>query len=108
FFFQAEDGIRDFHVTGVKTCALPISAEYVPKKPIPHPLQKRTISSRKKNSNSSPSSNSPQLQKTITNSKKKNNKDSSQSIRLPKDRKSVVLGKECRNRSSSYHVKRHV
>src|SRR5690606_40617665 len=25
FFFQAEDGIRDFHVTGVQTCALPIS-----------------------------------------------------------------------------------
>src|SRR5690606_39863225 len=23
---QAEDGIRDFHVTGVQTCALPISA----------------------------------------------------------------------------------
>src|SRR5690606_39972238 len=23
--FQAEDGIRDFHVTGVQTCALPIS-----------------------------------------------------------------------------------
>src|SRR5690606_40148719 len=22
--FQAEDGIRDFHVTGVQTCALPI------------------------------------------------------------------------------------
>src|SRR6266508_5449161 len=26
FFFQAEDGIRDGHVTGVQTCALPISA----------------------------------------------------------------------------------
>src|SRR5690606_41111043 len=25
FFFQPEDGIRDFHVTGVQTCALPIS-----------------------------------------------------------------------------------
>src|SRR5690606_27288882 len=24
FFFQAEDGIRDLHVTGVQTCALPI------------------------------------------------------------------------------------
>src|SRR5690606_30902676 len=30
FFFQAEDGIRDFHVTGVQTCALPI-----PKRPCP-------------------------------------------------------------------------
>src|SRR5690625_5805929 len=31
FFFQAEDGIRDGHVTGVQTCALPISArEHIP------------------------------------------------------------------------------
>src|SRR2546430_6302083 len=27
FFFQAEDGIRDLTVTGVQTCALPISAQ---------------------------------------------------------------------------------
>src|SRR3712207_8500757 len=27
FFFQAEDGIRDIGVTGVETCALPISPE---------------------------------------------------------------------------------
>src|SRR2546422_6641339 len=27
FFFQAEDGIRDVAVTGVQTCALPISLE---------------------------------------------------------------------------------
>src|SRR5207253_4618779 len=27
FFFQAEDGIRDGHVTGVQTCALPISID---------------------------------------------------------------------------------
>src|SRR2546422_10121017 len=27
FFFQAEDGIRDVAVTGVQTCALPISTE---------------------------------------------------------------------------------
>src|SRR5690625_6439155 len=28
FFFQAEDGIRDGHVTGVQTCALPIFAYF--------------------------------------------------------------------------------
>src|SRR5690606_40386874 len=28
-FFQAEDGIRGFHVTGVQTCALPIFLFYV-------------------------------------------------------------------------------
>src|SRR5438552_15527780 len=30
FFFQAEDGIRDDLVTGVQTCALPISAKRGP------------------------------------------------------------------------------
>src|SRR3712207_8873795 len=28
-FFQAEDGIRDIGVTGVQTCALPISVTYL-------------------------------------------------------------------------------
>src|SRR2546430_8696241 len=30
FFFQAEDGIRDLTVTGVQTCALPISQSSSP------------------------------------------------------------------------------
>src|SRR2546430_10476002 len=34
FFFQAEDGIRDLTVTGVQTCALPISI--TPKDPTLH------------------------------------------------------------------------
>src|SRR2546430_3755983 len=29
FFFQAEDGIRDLTVTGVQTCALPISHQII-------------------------------------------------------------------------------
>src|SRR5438874_4328861 len=34
FFFQAEDGIRDLYVTGVQTCALPISwhAPWLPRR----------------------------------------------------------------------------
>src|SRR5690606_40551016 len=32
-FFQAEDGIRDFHVTGVQTCALPISPSQLAREP---------------------------------------------------------------------------
>src|SRR6266702_3683786 len=32
FFFQAEDGIRDGHVTGVQTCALPIFAVAAPRR----------------------------------------------------------------------------
>src|SRR5690606_39826056 len=38
FFFQAEDGIRDFHVTGVQTCALPIFSLEGAQKVVP-PLQ---------------------------------------------------------------------
>src|SRR5258706_12089607 len=41
FFFQAEDGIRDWSVTGVQTCALPISGGAEPGRsgPVfrPHP-----------------------------------------------------------------------
>src|SRR2546430_10399084 len=35
FFFQAEDGIRDLTVTGVQTCALPISPRRGPTWPWP-------------------------------------------------------------------------
>src|SRR5690606_41096471 len=38
-FFQAEDGIRDFHVTGVQTCALPILRTGLP----PHEAWERTV-----------------------------------------------------------------
>src|SRR3712207_7272306 len=37
FFFQAEDGIRDIGVTGVQTCALPISRAL---RPLPRPGQR--------------------------------------------------------------------
>src|SRR5256885_3544774 len=36
FFFQAEDGIRDYKVTGVQTCALPIYAD-------PNPRSRRQL-----------------------------------------------------------------
>src|SRR2546429_7309495 len=36
-FFQAEDGIRDVAVTGVQTCALPISCKV---KPSPDPARR--------------------------------------------------------------------
>src|SRR5439155_16754441 len=40
FFFQAEDGIRDGHVTGVQTCALPICRTLltIPEKPPTWPM----------------------------------------------------------------------
>src|SRR5439155_18846506 len=33
YFFQAEDGLRDGHMTGVQTCALPISAVRLRRRP---------------------------------------------------------------------------
>src|SRR2546425_621579 len=36
FFFQAEDGIRDKLVTGVQTCALPISPDRPPPPEFPY------------------------------------------------------------------------
>src|SRR2546429_7880610 len=43
FFFQAEDGIRDVAVTGVQTCALPISFHTGTGKPI-RPFPPRFLS----------------------------------------------------------------
>src|SRR5205823_7499025 len=43
FFFQAEDGIRDKLVTGVQTCALPISP---PSARSPNPSSSRSRTSR--------------------------------------------------------------
>src|SRR2546425_6599593 len=39
FFFQAEDGIRDKLVTGVQTCALPISVNSI----LPGPTRSRGV-----------------------------------------------------------------
>src|SRR5579862_2684204 len=39
FFFQAEDGIRDGTVTGVQTCALPISTNDTPARHHRQPAQ---------------------------------------------------------------------
>src|SRR5256884_9807956 len=44
FFFQAEDGIRDVAVTGVQTCALPISYGAPGRNKVLAPLQVDTIS----------------------------------------------------------------
>src|SRR5436189_4887231 len=56
FFFQAEDGIRDTSVTGVQTCALPISrmirrsvSSWLspgPRVPMPPPVRDRCVQRR--------------------------------------------------------------
>src|SRR5436190_24224735 len=42
FFFQAEDGIRDHCVTGVQTCALPISPSIAAKHGRPRSMRSST------------------------------------------------------------------
>src|SRR5690606_41642291 len=78
FFFQAEDGIRVFHVTGVQTCALPISSCW--------PAAAETARSRR--------------------AVRRRRRRRWASTRLRRrDRKSVVVGKECRCRWSANHEK---
>src|SRR5256885_13250403 len=78
-FFQAEDGIRDYKVTGVQTCALPISSSSMAfmydSCERPRPPYSRGILIP-----NAPRSRRPWI-----------------------DRKSVVVGKECRSRWSPYH-----
>src|SRR5256885_8066063 len=45
FFFQAEDGIRDYKVTGVQTCALPISSARILPRTSPPMIASREITS---------------------------------------------------------------
>src|SRR2546422_4940684 len=56
FFFQAEDGIRDVAVTGVQTCALPISTRESTARGTggPAPAQSRSTAARTESTCSSP------------------------------------------------------
>src|SRR5256885_4678858 len=77
FFFQAEDGIRDYKVTGVQTCALPISQPPRQPKPLKHRSAHLTGWG-------------------LAASKKRN---SAKAMRSEERR----VGKECRSRWSPYH-----
>src|SRR2546421_6874494 len=46
FFFQAEDGIRDLIVTGVQTCALPISCVWNLSSPSAHGYRSNRVIAR--------------------------------------------------------------
>src|SRR5205085_8312206 len=97
FFFQAEDGIRDLTVTGVQTCALPISSELLTPlamaaisdadwKPLQYPIYSLYVTSTNKTGG-------PELFNhclTLT-----------EQLRSEERR----VGKECRSRWSQYHEK---
>src|SRR2546426_7755125 len=79
FFFQAEDGIRDYKVTGVQTCALPISPIFGPSKY----LERR---------NYGPGVHGPKSRRKVT--------DYALGLIRSEERR---VGKECRSRWSPYH-----
>src|SRR5256885_10695792 len=97
FFFQAEDGIRDYKVTGVQTCALPICIKFT----ILAPRQAKRV--RKRGGRSWHDVSGDRI-------------DASRAylVRLPSKRQINVffydgrseerrVGKECRSRWSPYH-----
>src|SRR5438552_15596267 len=83
FFFQAEDGIRDDLVTGVQTCALPISAR-----------SRRNLPSLVRACANEP----PPVRVGVR-------EITSHFLRLSRSEERRV-GKECRSRWSSYHSKK--
>src|SRR5690606_39396247 len=92
FFFQAEDGIRDFHVTGVQTCALPISRRLASRHRDGGRGQpgRRHVSTVMLTTAATP---------TTTMIERSTNGGSRRPKRAPiVDRKSVVVGKECGRR----------
>src|SRR5256885_11129852 len=95
FFFQAEDGIRDYKVTGVQTCALPIS------------IDAQTYPNAPENPNRPPQRRSPQkplqrrhrLRRDGVCLRTGPDRSAEQEDRSEERR----VGKECRSRWSPYH-----
>src|SRR5438445_13273657 len=91
FFFQAEDGIRDIGVTGVQTCALPISDEQRPggsrRLPAaPERTHQGPRRARQQRDRSGPACGDPSLGTGRSEERR--------------------VGKECRSRWSRYHKKK--
>src|SRR3712207_7955085 len=95
FFFQAEDGIRDIGVTGVQTCALPISSVTAKSS---SPISKRPFVSAPVN----PASTRSDFPLSSANSNKDCTQDDHAERRDERSEERRV-GKECRSRWSPYH-----
>src|SRR5256885_6210814 len=93
FFFQAEDGIRDYKVTGVQTCALPI---YRPEGRLPARIHLRRRTERQRSARSDEESAAPPAR--IPPGLARRRQASPQ--RRSEERR---VGKECRSRWSPYH-----
>src|SRR3712207_8251293 len=91
-FFQAEDGIRDIGVTGVQTCALPISSAVIS---LSLPLGSSLSSPSRAGIGGSVRGAFPWRMWTIASLVKP-----SETYRRSEERR---VGKECRSRWSPYH-----
>src|SRR5258707_282968 len=96
-FFQAEDGIRDIGVTGVQTCALPISCEFSLG---PSRIRKSyTRGERPRALAFRPTAQVWELKSRKRRQSLRLNRESFQKYRSEERR----VGKECRSRWSPYH-----
>src|SRR5438105_8033288 len=95
FFFQAEDGIRDPLVTGVQTCALPISIAAAAAKPPAIAARKPTKSAIAGDRDGRAGTAAASATATLTIRLRSN----ASAIRSEERR----VGKECRSRGSRYH-----
>src|SRR2546422_8326311 len=94
FFFQAEDGIRDVAVTGVQTCALPISRLFDRRPPPRKPIIAHLVAlGRPRDPRLLPRKESPPPSAA------------SRPVPVPSTARSEErrVGKECRSRWSPYH-----
>src|SRR5256886_4076128 len=94
FFFQAEDGIRDLTVTGVQTCALPISAD----RPWRTPRATRSPGRRPRCCSGAPAG----LPSSTTVPRRRPTGCPGCASTIPRSEERRV-GKECRSRWSPYH-----
>src|SRR5688500_20302902 len=88
FFFHAEDGIRDYKVTGVQTCALPICGFG---DPVFRDLRR---------------SQAAQMRPTVNSRRPENSQNGERHKPLPGRSEERRVGKECRSRSTPDNKKR--
>src|SRR2546422_5325592 len=93
FFFQAEDGIRDVAVTGVQTCALPISPD------CPEGMS-NAITREEQEFNGRYSRASGAILEAVYHALDPNNQQNFGDAPRSEERR---VGKECRSRWSPYH-----
>src|SRR5258707_8688798 len=94
FFFQAEDGIRDIGVTGVQTCALPISRDAK--------ISSKTVPLRRESRACAPYIESPSPPALFRLGEKVPKADEGAVLAAPRSEERRV-GKECRSRWPPYH-----